>query len=215
MGCVTWTLGLEHFAVLHNAHRKLLHRIIAFHRRQRADHRMSCAKPLENVHMRERLDDYPQMASHFCGGGKAQRANPERLARRVMFDKMAGRENPGPGRPGKTWARCLVDDIAVFRAKEGSTETPRLLFGVEMVLWSTAAKQAGKWYRGIAKAADGFMARWHRAEAEKCYSTQTRTPRNRHVGRARKRREGGGGGAAVMIPLSIKAEKKCLGGRQR
>ena len=40
-GRVTWTLGVEHFAELQSAHRKLLVRSIGFHRRQRIDHRMS------------------------------------------------------------------------------------------------------------------------------------------------------------------------------
>ena len=44
----------------------------------------------------------------FAGG--AQRTHNERLTRRVMFGTMAGRENPGPGRPEKNWAQCLVDE---------------------------------------------------------------------------------------------------------
>ena len=106
---------------------------------------------------------------------------------------MIGGENPGPGRPGKTWARCLVDDIAVFKAKEGSTETSHLLLGVETVLWPTAANKGGTWYRGIVKAANGFMARWHRAEVEKSWL--------RHVNEKFKMkdegREGEGGGGGV------------------
>ena len=51
--------------------------------------------------------------------GAVQRAKSERIriSRRVMFCTRG--ENPGPGRPGKTWARRLVDDITVFRATEG------------------------------------------------------------------------------------------------
>ena len=53
--------------------------------------------------------------------------NNERLTRRVMFGTMADGENPGPGRPEKNWAQCLVDDLRVFRATEGSTESVPLL----------------------------------------------------------------------------------------
>ena len=53
-----------------------------------------------------------------------------------------------------------------FRAPEGSTELARLVFGVETALWSTAAKKAGKWYRGILEATERFMVRWHEAEVE-------------------------------------------------
>ena len=45
-----------------------------------------------------------------------------------MFGTMAGGENPGPVRPEKNWAQCLVDDRRVFRATEGSTE--KRLLGV-------------------------------------------------------------------------------------
>ena len=43
-GCVTWTLGKEHFAELRTAHHRFLLRIIVFQRRQRTDHLMSYAK---------------------------------------------------------------------------------------------------------------------------------------------------------------------------
>ena len=36
--------------------------------------------------------------------GVVQRTHNERLTRQVMFGTMAGRENPGPGRPEKDWA---------------------------------------------------------------------------------------------------------------
>ena len=94
--------------------------------------------------------------------GAVQRAHNERLTRRVTFGTMAGGENPGPGRPEKNWAQCLVDDLRVFRATEGSTESVPLVFGVETVLWPTAAKKGGKWYWGVVEAAECSMARWHR-----------------------------------------------------
>ena len=34
----------------------------------------------------------------------------------------------------KNWAQCLVDDLRVFRAIEGSTESVPVVFGVETVL---------------------------------------------------------------------------------
>ena len=57
---------------------------------------------------------------------------------------MAGGENPGPGRPEKNWAQYLADDLRVFRATEGSTESVSLVFGIETVLWPTVAKTGGK-----------------------------------------------------------------------
>ena len=72
--------------------------------------------------------------------GAVQRTHNERLTRRVMFGTMAGGENPGPGRPEKKWAEWLADYLRVFRTTEGSTERVPLFFGVETVLWPTAAK---------------------------------------------------------------------------
>ena len=84
--------------------------------------------------------------------GAVQRTNNERLTRQIVFGTMAGGETPGPGRPEKNRAQCLVDDLRVF--------------GAETDLWPTAAKKGGKWYRGVVQVADCFVARWHRDEAE-------------------------------------------------
>ena len=65
--------------------------------------------------------------------GAVQRTRNGRLTRRVMFGTMAGGDNPGPGRPAKNWAQCLVDNLRAFRDTEGSKENFPLLFGVEPV----------------------------------------------------------------------------------
>ena len=41
------------------------------------------------------------------------------------------------------------------------------------VLWPTAAKKGGKWYRGVVEAAECFMTRWHRDEAESSWLHHT------------------------------------------
>ena len=61
-----------------------------------------------------------------------------------MFGTFVGGENPGPGRPEKNLAQCLVDDLMVFTATEGSTESVPMVFGVETVPWPTATKKGGK-----------------------------------------------------------------------
>ena len=48
-GCVTWTLGKEHFAELRTAHHRFLLGIIGLQRRQRTDHLMSYAKALKKA----------------------------------------------------------------------------------------------------------------------------------------------------------------------
>ena len=69
--------------------------------------------------------------------GAVQPTHNERLTRRVMFGTMAGGENPGPGRPEKNSAQCLVDDLRVFRATEGSAESVRKVkdgLGINMTM---------------------------------------------------------------------------------
>ena len=48
-GCVTWTLGKEHFAELRTAHHRFLLRITGFQCRQRTDHLMSYDKALKQA----------------------------------------------------------------------------------------------------------------------------------------------------------------------
>ena len=66
----------------------------------------------------------------------------------------------------RTGAQGLVNDLMVFRATEGSTESFPLVFRVQTVLWPTAAKKGGKWYREVVEAGECFMVRCHRDEAE-------------------------------------------------
>ena len=68
-GCLTWTLGKEHFAELRAAHDRFLLRIIGFQRRQRTAYLMSYG-PQEGT-MRERRDNHPQAASPLYGGRTA------------------------------------------------------------------------------------------------------------------------------------------------
>ena len=66
-GCVTWALGLEHFAKLRTAHHNLLLRIIGFQRQQGTDHRMSYAKALKKAQCESVEFDYPQTTPPLCG----------------------------------------------------------------------------------------------------------------------------------------------------
>ena len=85
----------------------------------------------------------------------------------------------------------------MFRAAEGSTESVPLVFGVETVLWPTAANKGGKCYRGVVEAAECFMTRWQRDEAENSWLRHaTEDAKSEDKGRG-----GGKGGAAVVLIL--------------
>ena len=126
--CVTWTIGKEHIAELRTVHHRFFLQTIGFQRRQRTDHLMSYAKILKKAQCESVETTIRKRRLLFAGA--VQRTNNEQLTRRVMFGTTAGGENPGPGRPEKNWAQCLVDDLRVFRATEGSTESVPLVFRV-------------------------------------------------------------------------------------
>ena len=79
-----------------------------------------------------------------------------------------------------------------------------MVFGVETVLWPTAAKKGGKWYRGVVEAAECFMTRWHRDKVESSWLRHT-TEDAKSDGNGR---GAGKGGAAVLILRSTNAEIK-------
>ena len=72
------------------------------------------------------------------------------------------------------------------------------------MLWPTAAKKGGKWYRGVVEAAECFMTRWYRDEAESSWLRHA----TEDAKGGDKGREGGNGGAATLILLSTNAEMK-------
>ena len=59
-----------------------------------------------------------------------------------------------------------------------------------MMLWPTTAKKAGKWYRGIVKAVNGFKARWHSADVENSWLRHANDDGKKKV---EEEKEGGGG----------------------
>ena len=87
-GCVTWTLGKEHFDELRTAHHRFLLRIIGLQRRERTDNLMSYAKALEKAQCNSVETTIPTRRLLFAGA--VQRTHNERLTRRVMFGMMAG-----------------------------------------------------------------------------------------------------------------------------
>ena len=140
---VTWTLRAEPFDELETAHHQFLFRVIGLQR------------------------------GLFVNGGAFSRVPwhgkaRKRLPGRVMSGTRAGGENPRPGGQFKTWHRCTVENLREFRATEGSTENFPFVFGVDSVLWSSAAKKAGKWYRMALEATERFMVTWHEDEAQLC-----------------------------------------------
>ena len=66
-GCVTWTLGKEHFAELQTAHHRLLLRIIGFQRRQCTDQLVSYAKARKKAQCESVETTIPEQRILFAG----------------------------------------------------------------------------------------------------------------------------------------------------
>ena len=194
-GCVTWAPGLEHVAKLRTARHNLLLRTIGFQRRE-------CKRPPHVVRQgsQEGSVETTIRKRRLLFAGAVQWTSDERPTHRVIFRTMAGWVNPGRGRPENIWTQCLVDDIRLFAATEGSMDSSPLLFGVETVLWPRAAKKSGNWHRRFVDAEDRFTTRWHRGEAERSWQRFTAEDANsNNIGKPGER--GGGGGAVVLIQL--------------
>ena len=72
------------------------------------------------------------------------------------------------------------------------------------MLWPTAAKKGGKWYRGVVEAAECFMTKSHGYETHSSWLHHTKEDAKSDD----KGRGEGKGGAAVLILLSTNAEMK-------
>ena len=67
-GCITWTLGKEHFAELRTAQHRFILRIIGFQRRQRTNHLMSYAKALKRAQFESVETNNRNRCRLFAGG---------------------------------------------------------------------------------------------------------------------------------------------------
>ena len=84
-----------------------------------------------------------------------------------MLGTTTGGENPGPGPPENTSAQYLVGDLKVFQVTEGSTGSFFRPFGAD--LSPREGEKSGTWIRWVVEAADCFMARWRKGEAERSW----------------------------------------------
>ena len=93
--------------------------------------------------------------------GALARQGDKRLPKRLLFvERLEGREDPGPGQPEQHWQKSLRDDFKAFGALHGSTPTDRRFFGVDILVWTEAARKGEgvPWYTGVLLRAERFMA---------------------------------------------------------
>ena len=97
----------------------------------------------------------------FAGGGVRQSEGQLLVPSRAMFSTITGGEGPDAGR--------TIEDLSQrLEATEGSTEHSPFYLELFPTMPLIAAKKAGEWNRGVFKAAERFLVRWHEDEAKLC-----------------------------------------------
>lgn len=139
---------------------ELLLRTVCFRRRQRTDYFMSYHKDLTKAQQCESIEMDHLKTPIVCLRGPYNGRNV-RLPSRVSPERCPAGRNREQTDHKRTSADVYRGaNSKCCRATEGSTACSSLLvFGIHTVLWYTASKGGGKWYRGVLEAAARFMGR--------------------------------------------------------
>ena len=164
-GCATWTMRSQDFSSLRTAHHKTLLRIIGFRRKDRIGYKpLSYRKVLERTGSERIKTTIRKRQLGFAGA--LVRQGDSRLSKRVMFGRLAVQGPKRGGRPTTSWVDCLQKNLEAFGAVPRKGKRRKwVAFGVVVKDgrdWMTAAKNVGKWHRGVergAKALDSASAR--------------------------------------------------------
>ena len=166
-GCATWTMRSQDFSSLRTAHHKLLLRIIGFRRKDRIGYKpLSYREVLERTGS-ERIET--TIRKRQLGFAVALvRQGGSRLSKRVMFGRLAVQGPKRGGRPATSWVDCLQKNLEAFGAVPCKGKGRKwVAFGVVVKDgrdWMTAAKNVGKWHRGVERGAEALDSDWRRAD---------------------------------------------------
>ena len=166
-GCATWTMRSQDFSSLRTAHHKLLLCIIGFRRKGRIGYKpLSYREVLERTGserigtiIRKRQLGFPEALV---------RQGDSRISKRVMFGRLAVQGPKRGGRPATSWVDCLQKNLEAFGAASRKGKGRKwVAFGVVVKDgrdWMTAAKNVGKWHRGVERGAQALDSAWRRAD---------------------------------------------------
>ena len=100
--------------------------------------------------------------------GALVRQGDSRLSKRVMFGRLAEQGPKRGGRPATSWVDCLQKNLEAFGAVPRKGKGRKwVAFGVVVKDgrdWMTAAKNMGKWHRGVERGAEALDSAWRRAD---------------------------------------------------
>ena len=166
-GCATWTMRSQDFSSLRTAHHKLLLSIIGFRRKDRTED-----KPLSYMEVLERTGSErieTTIRKRQLGfAGALVRQGDSRLSKQVMFGRLVVQGPKRGGRPATSWVECLQKNLEAFGAVlhkgKGRKWVAFGVVGKDGRDWMTAAKNVGKWHRGVERGAEALDSAWRRAD---------------------------------------------------
>ena len=166
-GCVTWTMRSQDLSSLRTAHHKLLLRIIGFRREDRTGLKpLSYREVLKKTGSKRIKTTIRKRQLGFAGA--LVRQGDSRLSKRVMFGRLVVQGPKRGGRPATSWVDCLQKNLKAFGAVPRKGKGRKWVeFGVvveDRRDRMTAAKNVGKWHRGVERGAEALDSAWRRAD---------------------------------------------------
>ena len=157
----------QDFKSLRTAHHKLLLRIIGFRCKDRTGYKpLSYGEVLERTGS-ERIETTIRKRQLGFAGALVRQGD-SKLLERVMFGQLAVQGPKRGGRPATSRVDCLQKNLEAFGAVPRKGKGRKLIvFGVVVKDgrgWMTAAKNVGKWHRGVERGAEALDSAWRRAD---------------------------------------------------
>ena len=154
-------------------------RIIGFRRKARIGYKpLSYRGVLERTGS-ERIETTIRKRQLGFAGALVRQGN-SRLSKRVMFGQLAMQGPKRGGRPATSWVDCLQNNLEAFGAVPRKGRGRKwVAFGVVVKDgrdWMTAAKNVGKWHRGVERGVEALDSAWQRADLR-----QSKVQRQREV----------------------------------
>ena len=157
----------QDFSSLRTAHHKLLLRIIGFRRKDLIGYKPLLYREVLERTGSERIERTIRKRQLGFAGALVRQGD-SRLSKRVIHGRLAVQGPKRGGRPATSWVDCLQKHLEAFGAVPRKGKGRKwVAFGVVIKDgrdWMTAAKDMGKWHRGVERRAEALDSAWRRAD---------------------------------------------------
>ena len=157
----------QDFSSLRTANHKLLLRIIGFRRKDPIGYKPLSYREVLGGTGSERIETTIRKRPLGFAGALVRQGD-SRLSKQVMFGRLVVQRLKRGGRPATSWVDCLQKNLEAFGAVLHKGKGRKwVVFGVvakDGRDWMTAAKNVGKWHRGVEREAEALDSAWRRAD---------------------------------------------------